>query len=160
MIPLETSRENVTLRPLSLDDAEAYFQAVDEDRAHLSQFGEPTADNYPTVGEVEHSIINPSDPTKQRYGIWDGDVFAGSINLRSYPEDNSAEIGYWLRKSATGKGLAQAAAQALALSASGNYERVFAIVDIDNTASSNVLVNAGFMKTEEDLRRATYDFAR
>lgn len=153
---IRTARDDVILRPLTLDDAEAYFNAVDEDRAHLSQFNDVTADNYPTVSEVEASIIRPPNPAKRRYGIWHNGTFAGSINLTPYSD--LAEVGYWIRKSSVGQGLARAATRALTLNMLTEFDTIYASVMKGNKASQAVLEASGFVVSSETDERINYQF--
>lgn len=134
--------DGMVLKQLVPDDAQRYFDLIEYDRGHLSQHGEMTAQKYPTVGKVRDSIENPT--SKLRLGIWAGDTMVGSINLT--PQEDTAEIGYWMGKQYTGHGYAAKAVQALAVHtfATRDYNHLFAIVDRDNSASIRTLEKAGF----------------
>lgn len=147
ILELSTEQETITLRQLAPEDAAAYFDAVDANRDHLSQFGDETADKYPTLASVEDSIANPNNPDKLRMGIWEGGTFVGSINLTPSDDGSDAEVGYWLDKRYTGNGYATVATKALAGYAKNKFRRVHAEVVEGNEASIGVLERAGFHET-------------
>ena len=141
--------EGIKLKQLFIEDAQAYFELIEYDRAHLSQFNGETAENYPDVAAVIRSITNPENPDKLRFGIWDGDQMVGSINLT--PKQNQiAEIGYWIGKQHTGHAFAAKAAQSLSEHAFEGlgYDTVFAHVIVGNEASKRTLLNSGFKFTK------------
>lgn len=155
VLTLATENETVVLRQLTLEDAPAYFGAVDNNREHLSQFGDGTAAKYPDLASVEASITNPSNPDKLRFGVWDDTTFVGSINLT--PDEEGAEIGYWVDGRYGGKGYATLATKALAGFAKGKYPRVFADVVEGNTGSSRVLEKSGFKQTAKKAGKLIFE---
>jgi RimJ/RimL family protein N-acetyltransferase len=140
-----TERPSVELRQLVPADALAYFEAVDTNREHLSQYDDPTSRNYPDLESVRGSIYDPPVPTKLRLGIWDRDTFVGSINLKPIKDEvkDKVELGYWLDERYTGHGYATLAVKALATK-SPRYTELFALIHPDNTASKNVVERSGF----------------
>lgn len=74
------------------------------------------------------------------------DAILGTIGLvRNRPEDRTGEIGYWLAKTARGRGIATHALGALLQEVlRAGYERVCAEVIVGNDASCRVLERAGF----------------
>ena len=149
---IDTEREPVYLKELTLPDATAYFEAVDANRDYLSQFGDQTATKYPDLASVQDSILNPADPNKFRLGIWDGTTFVGSINLTPDKDSSRAEIGYWLDARHTGRGYATLATKALASFFRGKYPKLFAEVVEGNEASTQVLERAGFVNVRKVKR--------
>lgn len=136
-----TERDTVELRQLVPADAEAYFEAVDASRDHLSQYGDQTAVKYPDLASVVESIEKPHVESKLRMGIWDQETFVGSINLK--PIADKAELGYWLDERYVGRGYASIAVRALVARAP-RYIDVFAAIRSENEASKNVIKRAGF----------------
>ena len=146
------SQNGLALRQLVpgvLEDADAYFGLVQNNRDHLKQAhrggSDKTAEKYQTVEDVHKSILDPEDPFKLRFGIWDQDNMVGSINLTP-KENHEAEIGYWVGKKHIGKGYA---AQAIKLLSGYAFEKqgadlVFAHVFVGNEASKRSLEKAGF----------------
>ncbi len=156
-LALQTEQEPVVLRQLTVEDASAYFAAVDANRDHLSQFGDKTATKYPDLQSVVSSIANPSNPNKIRMGIWDGSTFVGSANLTPDEDGQATELGYWLDARHTGKGYATLATTALSKYAASRFHRVYAEVVEGNEASSRVLVRSGFEQTAKEAGRLIFE---
>jgi len=160
ILVLPTEQEAVVLRQLTIEDAPAYFNAVDANREHLSQFGDTTAQKYPTLESVQESILNPTNPDKLRLGIWDEDTFVGSINLTPEEDGSEAEIGYWLDARHTGKGYATVATRALANYAKNKFPKVRAEVAEGNEASVRVLERVGFEQTAQRAGKLVFELVR
>lgn len=158
LLTLPTELETVTLRQLRPEDAPVMFDAIQASRDHLSQFGDITAGKYPDLLAVEQSITNPQNPDKLRMGIWDGEDFVGSINLT--PDEEGAELGYWLDARRTGHGYATLATRALAGHAAERYKRVHAEVVDDNGASRKVLERARFIQTAKEDDKLVFEFSK
>jgi hypothetical protein len=162
-LTLPTERENVILRQLTtIADDTAYFEAVEEDRAYVDQHGNVVSDKYKTIADVTRRRLEASDTL--RMGIWDGDRLVGPVTASPDNDNSEIEIGYWLRKSATGNGYATLGVRAMTLYLASRYSRIFAEVHVDNTPSANVLLRANFVATEivdRDWGRATvFDFMK
>ena len=154
---LPTERETVKLRQLAIEDAPAYFEAVDVSREHLSQFGDVTAFIYPDLQAVKTSLTDPSNPSRLRMGIWAAETFVGSINLT--PDEEGAEIGYWLDSRHTGHGYATLATKALSAYAAKRYSNVHAEVVKGNDESKRVLERAGFKQLTEYAGSLLFELA-
>lgn len=144
------------LRELEIKDAAAYFESVDANREHLSQFDDRTALKYPTLSSVEDSIENPDNPEKLRFGIWDNSNFVGTINIT--PDVDSAEIGYWIDKRFIGNGYATIATRALSVYISDKFSTVFAEVKNGNEASCKVLERSGYLRVNQNNTKIIYEF--
>lgn len=149
-IILRSKTDSVELKQLIPEDAEHYFQLVDSDRAHLSQFGDVTAEKYPTVEAVRESIVHPANPNKYRFGIWDGEVMVGSINLIP-AENNRTEAGTWIAKAHTGHQYAARAGSLLIdfVFKQLQLDEVFAKIVVGNEASRKSAERSGFILTGE-----------
>lgn len=146
VLTITTEEPNVVLRAWSsYEDDMAYFEAVDEDREHLSHHGDATARKYPNVKEVKERRLDDSEHI--RLGIWDENSLKGSITAKPDLDKSEVEIGYWLRASATGNGYATIAVKPLTAFLNPTYRRVFAEVHIDNSDSAKVLQRAGYIRT-------------
>lgn len=163
---IPTEREGITLRQLTIEDAPAYFEAVDANREHLSQFGDETSANYPTLASVEASIEHPRNPDKIRMGIWDGDQFVGTANLTPAIDGDSTELGYWTDGRQLRKGYATLAAKALATYGFERFGRVFAVVSTEqdeegkeytNSKSVGVLEKAGFAQIAKESGKLIFE---
>ncbi len=149
---IETEMTGLSIRKLTADDAPTYFEAVDRNRAHLSQFSDQTSSTYPNLESVQASIkeypyITRTElgDVRTRLGIWSHDTFVGSINVTT--GNVGAEIGYWLDEAYTGMGYATCAVRALTEFAKRHYETVFATVYEGNQASRAVLERADYSLT-------------
>lgn len=158
-LTLPTEREGLTLRQLAVEDASAYFEAVNANREHLSQFGDETATKYPDLQAVEKSILEPKNPDKIRMVIWDNDTFVGSINLTPDEDGRAAEVGYWLDGRHTGQGYATLATSALSKYASSRFPRLYAEVVDGNEASARVLERSGYKQTAREAGRLVFELA-
>lgn len=157
IVTIPTENPNVTLRQLATEaDDTAYFEAVDANRDHLSQFGDETAAKYQTVEDVRESRMHAGN--KLRLGIWDQDTFVGFIRL--VPQGSRAEIGYWLDGRHTGHGYATIATRALAGYGLERFPRLHADVIKGNEASAQVLTRAGFAQQESEADRWIFSMER
>jgi RimJ/RimL family protein N-acetyltransferase len=150
-------RDGLALRQLTPEDAQAYFDLIEYDRAHLSQVHgserDGTADKYKTVEDVRKSIETPENTSKLRFGIWDGDVMVGSNNLTPQDEDNyEVESGSWIGKQYTGQHYAVKARELLVNLAFDRlgYQEIVSRVQIGNTASKKSVEKSGFTYFGED----------
>jgi RimJ/RimL family protein N-acetyltransferase len=157
VLVLSTEQECITLRLLSTtaDDA-AYFEAVNANREHLSQFDDSTAKKYRSLEDVRNARLNAGD--KVRMGIWYGDTFVGTVNAT--PDEEGAEIGYWLDSRHTGHGYATLAVKALGAYVAEHYPKVHAEVVEGNDASARVLERAGFKRTAEKAGRLIFELSQ
>ena len=154
MAVLQTAR--LTLRPCSPDDC-ADFMALELD---------PEVMRYLNGGQpVDHAQIDPNAPFLMPRGtepyVWsarrttDG-AFVGWFCL--WPESESlAELGYRLRRTAWGQGLASEGAAALIAWGfdSAGYDRITACTMTVNTGSRRVMEKLGMRHD----RTVAYDFA-
>lgn len=159
------------LKQLFIDDAGPMLEAISYDRSHLSKFDDDTAKKYKTEQDIIDSIVLPDDPSRLRFGIWDGDTFVGSVNLQPRGE-RLAEIGYWLGAKYIGQDIAGKAAIAISDYAFANgYDSLFAKVyaanenfDEGNEASKRTLLKAGYrfekLYSEKDEEGKTHWYWR
>ncbi|MEK7095974.1 MAG: GNAT family N-acetyltransferase [Patescibacteria group bacterium] len=151
---LTTEQKNVVLRELSTDaDDVAYFEAVDTNRDHLSQLDDITADKYPDLESVRNARLSAG--SKIRMGIWDGETFVGTVNAT--PDEEGAEIGYWLDSRYTGKGHATIAVKALSSYVAERFPKVHAEVIDGNDKSVRVLERAGFHQTAKKAGKLIFE---
>lgn len=144
-IILQSDGDTVVLKQLILADAGKYFDLVNANRAHLSQFGGGTAKIYKTFEDVQKSIEHPGDPHIYRFGIWDGEVMVGSDTLTPV-ENNRAALGSWIAKEATGKNYAARARKLLVAFAFEQLQldSVFCDIFVGNEASRKSVERSGF----------------
>jgi Acetyltransferase (GNAT) domain len=97
------------------DDLDAVFQAVTESLDHLRPWM-PWAANYTresAAGFLAKSARDWADGTEYGYAIITGRVLAGGCGLMSRIGPGGLEIGYWVHRAWTRRGLATAASAAL-----------------------------------------------
>jgi len=140
---------NIALRQYIVSDSEAIFQLIDNSRDHLSQHGDTTAQKYQTTEAVRDSIANPKNSERLRFGIWDKNVFVGTINITPNEDEEGkpvAEIGYFLGECYQGKNyLTKSLARLIQYAFfEMNILMVYAFVAQENKRSANVLIRAGF----------------
>lgn len=140
--------DEISLKQLKPEDSQAYFDLIEHDRPHLSQFGDDTAEKYPTTEAVKESIESPKNPTKLRFGIYVRDKMVGSINLT--PQETEPEIGYWIGKEHVGHGYATDAVKLLSNYAFTNFglDQLYGVVTVGNVASRKTLEKTGFILHE------------
>jgi len=147
-LTLVTDRKTVVLRELitPADDV-AYFEAVQESPSHVDNYLNEVASKYDSLEKVRDRRLNTGDDI--RMGIWDGNNFTGSI--RAHIEEGNltqAEIGYWLRESATGHGYTRLAIRALTKYIQPKFSRVFAEVHPDNAPSIKALIGSEYSQVD------------
>jgi ribosomal-protein-serine acetyltransferase len=106
-----------TLRLLRQSDAETIFRVVDSDRDHLGRWliwvdsSRTAEDTRKFLASVEQKYEAGETCA---YGIWDGADFLGICGLHDISRVNAnAQVGYWLRSAAQGRGVMTRAVDAL-----------------------------------------------
>jgi len=165
LVPMfdELRGARVLVRPYRQEDAQDLFDAIGESRDHLRPWM-PFADAHQAIEESMDWINEQRAKWILReamnVGIWevgDGGRYLGGSGL--YPHNWSVryfEIGYWLRRSAEGRGYMSEAVQLLVDFAfsSLNARRLEIRCDELNTRSAAVAVLLGFVR-EGCLRNDT-----
>lgn len=145
-----SSEPDISIRPYRLDDAQALFEAAIES---VSQ-------NYPFMPwchpgltlEEMHAWIEAQVPAFEARRAFELVIqaadgrFIGGCGLSQIDEANRrANLGYWVRSSATGRGVATAAVRQLVRWAFENTEliRLEVLVSTQNARSLHVAEKAG-----------------
>jgi ribosomal-protein-serine acetyltransferase len=142
----------VTLRRYREDDVDAVFAAVTESLDHLRPWM-PWAPGYTRQSAEEFldsSVRNWEDGTEYNYAILAGGTLVGGTGLMARIGPGGLEIGYWVHRDWTRRGLATAAAEALVGQAFGlpGVDRVEIIHDELNVASGKIPRKLGFTEIE------------
>ncbi len=151
-LPSSLAAGDLVLRRYRLDHGPSIAEAVKESGHHLSRY-ETWA--HPAFGDDEgrrHAAWWEQSweaGTARYYGIWRGDRYLGSAGLSEVVlEHRTASLGYWVRTSATGQGVATAAASALVEAGFQGLglQRIGVMAAVDNAASRRVAekIGAGF----------------
>ena len=152
-------RGPVTLRRYREDDLDALFEAVTESLDHLRPWL-PWAADYSRESAEEflaRSVADWDSGTAYNYAIMADGVLAGGIGLMARIGPGGLEIGYWVHRAYTRRGLATAASAALVEQAFRlpGVERVEIVHDALNVASGGIPRKLGFTEVERrplDLR--------
>ena len=163
-LPEYLDGSRVRLRPFCADDAPVLWEAVDESREHLAPWL-PWAATYRSVDDAREFVTRAAAWWLLRHnlpvGIFERETgrLLGGCGLQGITWDlRSFEIGYWLRRTAEGRGYMSEAVQLLtrwafdALAAN----RVFIRMDVRNQRSQAVAARLGFVH-EGTLRNALSD---
>jgi ribosomal-protein-serine acetyltransferase len=142
----------VILRRYREDDLDAVFAAVTESLDHLRPWM-PWAAGYTRQSAEEYldgSVRCWEDGTEYNYAILAGGALAGSVGLMARIGPGGLEIGYWVHRDWTRRGLATAAAEALVSQAFllPGVDRVEIIHDELNVASGKIPRRLGFTEIE------------
>lgn len=148
--PLELHAPGIQLRPWQPGDVDALFEATRESITSVSPWLPWLHHGYTREDTV--AWIAQSDAGRQRgdaytFGIFDaqgrvlGDIGLNRIDTRRA----SANLGYWVRESAQGRGVASRAARAVADFAFNVLKlvRIEIVVAIDNVASRRTAERLG-----------------
>jgi RimJ/RimL family protein N-acetyltransferase len=163
-LPEHLDGARVRLRPFSADDAPALWEAVDESREHLAPWL-PWAGRYASVDDAREYVARAAAWWLLRQdlpvGIFEresGRLLGGSGLHRIDWDLRSFEIGYWLRRSAEGRGYMTEAVQLLTRWAFDDLaaSRVFIRMDVRNARSRAVAAGLGFVH-EGTLRNSLPD---
>src|SRR5690348_9299346 len=138
----------VTLRRYREDDADAVYAAVTESLDHLRPWM-PWAAGYTRQSAEEYldgSIRSWEDGTEYNYAILAEGTLAGSVGLMARIGPGGLEIGYWVHRAYTRRGLATAATAALVEQAFRlpGVDRVEIVHDELNVASAAIPRKLGF----------------
>ena len=140
----------VTLRRFRSEDVDALFHAVIESLDELRPWM-PWAADYSRASAEEYlagSVRDWDEGTAYNYAILTGDALVGSIGLMTRCGPGGLEIGYWVHRAYTGRGLATAATAALVEEAFGlpGVDWVEIVHDELNVASGQIPRKLGFTK--------------
>jgi ribosomal-protein-serine acetyltransferase len=145
--------EHLSLRPLTEQDADDLFAAIDASRPELRKWL-PWVDATKSPEDSKAFIAGSSDKRNEGqefgYGIIVDGKIAGHVSIMN-PMMESAEVGYWVATDVAGKGFATVATKAI--SELGlttlSFQYLTLRADQRNTASQRVAEKAGFVKTGE-----------
>ena len=142
----------VTLRRWRLDDLEALFDAVTGSQDHLRPWA-PWAAGYSRAAAEEYlarCVKHWAEGTEYNYAITTAGALAGNIGLMARIGPGGLEIGYWVHRAYTRRGLATAATAALVEQAFRlpGVDRVEIVTDELNVASAAIPRKLGFTEVE------------
>ncbi len=157
--------KRIDLRPLEMRDAPAIFRAVEESRVDISRWMDWCRPTYALVDAEEWiraSRRGREDGSCFQFGIFEGRHFLGSCGLTHIDEAAGvANLGYWIRTSAAGRGLASEAARRVIAWAfiHTDLERIEILAAVGNRRSQRVAEKVGAVR-EGVLRSRLAVFGR
>ena len=148
-------REGVVLRPLEKTDATALLDMLDDDPSIRDRVG--VAASMRSRQDVQRVVDKEkADPDIIRYVVLEKEKVVGMVSFwragdyfGDKADPNDYGFGYFLAKSARGKGIVTSCLERLIDIATNNLDvHAFAVFcETDNTASSAVLKKVGFEPT-------------
>lgn len=147
------SSTQIEIRPYRLGDADDLYAAVRESIPEVSPWLPWCHADYSTDDArewVESRMDYAREGIEHAFSIRDGDGrFLGGCGLNCIqPMHNMANLGYWVRTSATGRGLATSAVAKLAAFAFEETElvRLEIVCAVDNRPSQRVAEKSGALR--------------
>ena len=147
-LELETAR--LRLRPVYLDDAETIYASIRESIEPLARWMTWCHAGY--AREDSDAWIASTRSAWEAGGAYEFLVFehsgrhVGAVGLNQFNrENNSANLGYWVRQSSQRQGFAVEAVRRIARFAfeEAKFQRVEIVAAVDNVASRRVAERAG-----------------
>lgn len=152
MIPLEAPPNTISIRSLRLEYATDVYRAVTESRNEIGRWMDWCHPGY-ALDDAEKWIRAVSKARNEglayEFGIFGDGRFLGGIGISQINRQaKHANLGYWLRTSATGRGITTAAVKLTAKWAFDNtdLERLEIVVAVENHASRRVAEKAGAVR--------------
>lgn len=142
--------EEISFVQPTLEQAEAIFNAVDNDRKHLGEFLDFIDTTKSIADEVDFlkmKITGEANGTDRLFLIYYHDQLAGSIDLHFIDQKNKkAEIGYWIYSGFANKGIVSASVRKICEIAFNDLHlnKLTLIADTENIASNKVAQKCGF----------------
>lgn len=148
------------IRPWQRDDAAGFRAAVDETLPDLKRWMNWAQDEPGTLAETEARLDEAardfSAGVRWRYAVTDAETGAivGGVSLHPRIGPGGREIGFWVRASERGNGVASAAVVAAMRVAFEDHlaDRVEIHCDSQNERSAAVALRLGFRLAETDMR--------
>src|SRR4051812_10626135 len=106
-VTLATDLADVTLRELTTDDIDAYYNLIDRNRVHLNQHGNYQFEHDADAEAIRSYFEDPWD-TNVRLGIWSDAELIGRVDLNPIDPPKWV-LGYWIDESFTGRGIVTSA---------------------------------------------------
>lgn len=158
-------KARVAIRPLEMRDAPAVYRAVDESRVEISRWMDwcrPTYSVHDAMEWIGSCLRGSEEGASFQFGIFDGRRFLGSCGLSHIDARGGvANLGYWVRTRATGRGVAPEAARRVVdwAFAETALERIEILAAVGNRRSQRVAEKIGAVR-EGVLRRRLAVFGR
>ncbi|MGZ3805842.1 MAG: GNAT family N-acetyltransferase [Pseudobdellovibrionaceae bacterium] len=147
--------DNLVLKAVSLKEAAHFLQIICENKKHFESF-EFISPQFESLEAVESviQVLNKhkADFSGVSYGLWNGANLLGLFTINEILwHESSADLGFWLSESATGKGFAIRAFTALVQNCFEklNLQCVTATTAVSNLKCRKILNKMGFVQEKE-----------
>ena len=141
--------DNISLRALTPEDAQRLFDLTVQNRVYLAEFL-PWANNVDTANDslafIEETASKRASGSEFGFGIIvDGQV-AGHTSLMHLQDEKDPEIGYWIAKSYSGKGIVTKTTDALTEFGLHilKLDRIIIRARLNNTGSNSIPPKLGY----------------
>jgi len=147
----------ILLERITINDAATIFHAVDQNRTHLKKwlpFVNSTNEIIDSESFIKNIIAHREENKNEVFTIWYKGEFAGLIGFHNTDRNNEkTEIGYWLIREMTGKGIIHKSCIVLIGLAFNSLlmNRITIKCAVGNDASEKVATRLGF--TFEGIER-------
>lgn len=150
--PVSAPADYVTIRPIELTDAESICEAIVETEVDLSRWWSPNAVARATLQDererITERIRSRSTGTAFSFVVIDlrDGCLLGRCGINHIAQEPAfANVGYWIRTSRRGQGIAPAAVRQVARFGFENVGlvRLELVIDVDNAASIRVAEKVG-----------------
>jgi RimJ/RimL family protein N-acetyltransferase len=145
--------ETVSIRPLTEHDADTLLAAVRESYDEVSPWMVWCRPDYSiehALSWIRSTISGHETGLSYEFGVFDAlGTFAGACGINHINHlDRFANLGYWVRTSASRRGIATAAAQAVAkwTFANTDLNRLEIVAAVDNHRSQRVAQKVGALR--------------
>jgi ribosomal-protein-serine acetyltransferase len=147
--------DSLTLRALSLGQAEELFSLTEANRDYLGEWlpwVDKTRSVEDSAGFISSIIQNRAAGTELGFGIVLEDKVVGHISLMHIDDDREPEIGYWVSKDCAGQGVTTKAATAVSDFAfhTLGLDKVIIRADPNNIGSNRVAEKLGYTLERQD----------
>lgn len=145
-IPIANDLE---LRVVQDDEADALFQLTDSNRHYLGEFlpwVDAVRQKADSLAHIKSSNMEWMDGTKYSFGIYSDNSMVGRISLMNLRSEKRPEIGYWIAQEYSGRRITSRAARAVEKFGFEELDvsEIIIRVRVDNVGSNSIAMKLGY----------------
>ncbi len=145
----------IELRLQTLDDADEQWQLLTKTIDYLSKWvdwAQPTYTEADMRRDIAANVAKYEAGNMYAMGVYFDKKLVGNVDVRDITDGGSAEVGYFLEESYTGRGIATKSAQALMdyVQTKHNVRRFYLSMYTENDASKKVAKRLEFQLVSEN----------
>jgi ribosomal protein S18 acetylase RimI-like enzyme len=156
---LQTNRETVRLQRVRRPQYVTYTMQMIADGDHIGRYQTPNAVAETGDGVLQIIWNHLSSRKEVHMGIYDDGAFTGAIHTLPAPEYEASEVGIWIAKAHTRRGLARIALQAFLEPVKTIQPNVIAFIHEENAPSIRLFEGVGFSHAATDGPVRLYEHA-